>query len=350
MDNPQQRTIPSDEAGKMSTAVFAGGCFWCVEADFQKIDGVQQAISGYTGGRTENPSYQQVSRGGSGHLEAVQVHFDPCKVSYQELLSHFWRMVDPTDGGGQFVDRGEQYRTAIYYADDEQRLQAEASKKALDEAKILPRPVATAILPLQVFYPAEEYHQDYAKKNSSHYQRYRSGSGRDQFIARMCTLLPAQTPAATPSPRYARPDDAELRQRLTPLQYKVARENGTEPPFRNDYWNNHAAGIYVDIVSGEPLFSSTDKFDSGTGWPSFTKPLAPDKVVEKSDRSLFMARTEVRSALADSHLGHVFNDGPKPSGMRYCINSAALRFIPAEALEGEGLGQFLPLFKKTETK
>jgi len=347
--------MATDEDKKTATAVFAGGCFWCVEADFKKIDGVLQAISGYTGGRTENPSYQQVSRGGSGHVEAVQVRFDPRRISYQELLGHFWRMVDAGDGGGQFVDRGEQYRTAIYYADDEQRLQAEASKKALDKAKILPRPVATAIIPLQVFYPAEAYHQDYAKKNPAHYQRYRSGSGRDQFVARMCALLPPPAPvvqaaAGTPPTPWVRPTDTELKGRLTPLQYKVARENGTEPPFQNDYWNNHAGGIYVDIVSGEPLFSSTDKFDSGTGWPSFTRPISPDSVVEKSDRSLFMTRTEVRSALADSHLGHVFSDGPKPTGRRYCINSAALRFISVQELEQEGLARFLPLFPKTPTK
>jgi peptide methionine sulfoxide reductase msrA/msrB len=333
-------------APSTDTAVFAGGCFWCIQASFEAVAGVKSVRAGYTGGQKANPTYEEVCSGTTGHYESIEVTYDPLILSYAKLLDVFWRNIDPTDAGGQFADRGQQYQSAIFYRNDSQRQVAEASKDALAKSGRFDRPIATRILKASVFYEAEAYHQDFYRKSPNRYHAYRSASGRDAFLQKAWAKELRFSPQVVRNwDGYTKPSDTDLKKRLTGAQYSVTQQSGTEPAFRNEYWNNHREGIYVDVVSGEPLFSSLDKYESGTGWPSFTKPLVPANIVEQSDASAGMLRSEVRSLHAGSHLGHVFDDGPKPTGLRYCMNSAALRFISREDLAKEGYGGFEGLFK-----
>ena len=348
-DRQQQEfaDISKPEYSQYQVATFAGGCFWCVESGFEKVPGVKFAISGYSGGTEKNPSYYEVGSGLTGHTESVQVYYDNKVISYEGLVEAFWHMMDPTDNTGQFKDRGSQYRPAIFYRTQTEKQIAETSRKNLAANGPFKKPIKVEITKFTSFWPAETYHQDYYKKNPIRYKLYTQGSGRADFVANAWgDKLVIDYDKYRPVPaRYKKPADDEIVKRLTPLQYDVTQNEATEAPFDNAFWNEKRKGIYVDIVSGEPLFSSQDKFKSGTGWPSFTRPIRNASIVKKLDKALFVTRVEVRSQIANSHLGHVFNDGPAPTGKRYCINSASMRFIPANELAKNGYGEYSDLFQ-----
>lgn len=334
----------------VKTALFANGCFWCAEADFEKLRGVASVVSGYADGTGGNPTYEDYGK--RGFREVVEVTYDPTIVTYAQLVEHTIKHGDPTDGGGSFYDRGYEYSPGVYFETEEEKRAAEETIASINLKKVFNKPIALTIMPRAQFWPAEEYHQDYYKKNPVRYAYYRNSSGRDAFIEKYwgADTLPTPvarvtSPAVSTWETFVKPSDKVLRSTLTALQYNITQEGGTEPAFKNEYDKNKAEGIYVDVVSGEPLFSSIDKFDSGTGWPSFVKPLVPENIVLKEDRSLFFVRTEVRSKHGDSHLGHVFNDGPQDrGGLRYCMNSAALRFVSKDKLIAEGYAEFTDLF------
>lgn len=341
----KEETVIQKLDKEKSKIIFAGGCFWCTEAEFNHYKGVTEAISGYTGGSKDNPTYKEVSSGNTGHREAVLIYYDQSLVTLDELLNKYWSHIDPTDVDGSFADRGSQYTSAIYYFDESQKSIIEKSKSNLEKSGKFDKKIATEILPAVKFYPAEEYHQNYKDKNPVRYNYYREGSGRNEFI-RLHWQDGTTTTNLSSASKYNRPTDDEIKSMLTAEQYNVTQKEGTERPFQNKYWNNKEIGIYVDIVSGEPLFLSTDKYESGTGWPSFVKPVYSGAVTLHEDKKLFTTRVEVRSKVANSHLGHVFDDGPEGrGGKRYCMNSAALRFVPLSEMEKEGYGEYISEIK-----
>jgi len=303
----------------------AGGCFWGVEGYFKRIKGVVDTECGYANGNTKNPSYEDVCRKNTGHAEAVRIDFDDNIISLEDLLIYYFRIIDPISVNKQGNDVGTQYRTGIYYTDEGQLpIINDALKR--EQEKYIDK-IAVEVLEIENFYDAEEYHQNYLDKNPNGYCHINLEWANEPIVR---------------SENYKKENDENLKNRLTDLQYNVTMNAATEAPFRNEYWDSFERGIYVDITSGEPLFFSTDKFESGCGWPSFSKPIQKDLVKYKEDLSLGRRRIEVRSNSADAHLGHVFNDGPAElGGLRYCINSAALKFIPLEKMEEEGYGYLI---------
>jgi peptide methionine sulfoxide reductase msrA/msrB len=308
---------------------FAGGCFWGVEAYMARVYGVYDVTSGYANGTTENPTYKEVLYENTGHAETVHVRYDPERIDLESLVSQFFMIIDPTLLNQQGNDKGAQYRTGVYYEDGEEL--AVINKVVAAEADRYDEPIVTEVEPIEQYFLAEDYHQDYLEKNPDGYCHIEFDSLENQDVSSL--IVPAA---------YPKPSDEELKTQLTEIQYNVTQNDDTEAAYSNEYWDVYEPGIYVDITTGEPLFSSADKYDSETGWPSFTKPIEPAVVTEHDDSSFFTKRTEVRSRAGYSHLGHVFDDGPKDrGGLRYCMNSAALLFIPAAEMEAEGYGYLI---------
>ncbi|MCT4632019.1 MAG: peptide-methionine (R)-S-oxide reductase MsrB [Firmicutes bacterium] len=319
-DNPNKDLIFDKD--KLEDLYLAGGCFWGLEAYMTRVYGVYDVTSGYANGDTENPSYEDLIYRNSGHAETVHIKYDPERVDMETLLAYYLKVVDPTSLNNQGNDRGTQYRTGIYYTDESQVARIE--KVLSEEQSKYDKAIVIEVEKLEHYYLAEEYHQDYLEKNPNGYCHIDLNEVKETLI--------------DPSD-YTKPSEESIKSMLTDLQFRVTQEDGTEPSFNNKYWDNKKAGIYVDIVTGEPLFSSKDKYKSGTGWPSFVKPISEDVVTLRKDFKLFSPRVEVRSRVGDSHLGHVFEDGPSDrGGLRYCMNSASMKFIALEEMDEMGYG------------
>ncbi len=334
------------ENQNLKTAYVAGWCFWCIESIFDGTEGVISAISGYIGGSAATANYKSIWTGNTKHREWVKIIYDPDVISYWELIDIFWRQIDPTDDQGQFADKGFQYTTAMYYSNDEEKDILENSKKKLSDSGKFEKEIATKILPVSDFYEAEEEHQDYAQKQTLRYKAYEIGSGRawykkETWADETASFTDAESPKNLPDFT-----NMDLKERLTPLQYKVTQKNGTERAFsEGNYHDNKQAWIYLDIIDGTPLYASIHKYDSGTWWPSFWKAIDDDKLVYREDNSLFSKRIELRSKKSDSHLGHIFPDGPQDKwGMRHCINGASLYFVSYDDLEETWYGEYKRLF------
>lgn len=345
----------SNENMNTKTIYLAGGCFWGTEHFLGLVHGVESTEVGYANSNVPNPTYREVCTGRTGAAETVKVVYDADEVSLPFLLSLYYETIDPTSLNKQGNDRGTQYRTGIYYTDPAERPIIEKSLEQLQ--KHYNKPLAIEVGPLKNFYPAEDYHQDYLDKNPGGYCHINPGLFKLAREVRDTTLMNKKAEASVDTTgnvsslerKYTKPSDSELRKKLTPLQYEVTQNAATERPYANEYNKEFRPGIYVDIVTGEPLFLSTDKFESGCGWPAFSKPISPDLIKGYRDLSHGMDRIEVRSSSGDSHLGHVFNDGPADKGgLRYCINSASLRFVPLADMQKEGYGDLIPLVKENQ--
>lgn len=325
----------------LKTIYLAGGCFWGMEGYFKRLNGVIETEAGYANGHTDNPSYEEVCNQDTGHAETIKVKYDADIISLTDILRHFFRIVDPTTLNRQAHDTGTQYRSGIYYTDPADHDVIQAMIKA--EQGRYTAPIVVENLPLQHFFPAEEYHQDYLDKNPQGYCHIDLRKAREPLPE----LPPSQTSTTLyDANAFHKPDAATLHQQLSEEAYQITQNAGTERPYSHPYDELFVPGIYVDIVSGEPLFSSRDKFNSGCGWPAFSQPIQSEAVSKHEDNSHGMQRTEVRSQHADSHLGHVFKDGPQDrGGLRYCINGASLRFIPYEEMDAAGYAAYKDMVK-----